>query len=193
MKIKGVNKVKRIFVLAGIMGILLSALNFSYAQEQEDAEGILVLREAKEYRKTTVAAQVYLIDDILEVTVIARMYAEKPRFYKVSIVGPKLGRLSPKTREELTSMMEEETPYPTTKKGIFISFGKKTKTKKARGTLIRELFQFKIPRDKIVPGKHYQLRVAVESKTRGGGMPVKFKFDLQDLPEFLQSRSLNYN
>ena len=177
---------KRIFSLAVTTGILFSLSNFLYAQEQEEEaiERIFVLREAKEDRKTTVAVEAYLAEDILEVKAIVRMYAEKPRIYNMLIVGPRLGRLGCKARQTLGPTMEEEAPYPTGKRGGFIIFAQK-EDKKAKGTLMKELFKFKIPRDKIVSGKRYQLWVAVESKTRGGGVPRKFKFDLKDLPQLI--------
>ena len=180
---------RKLFILTVIAGFLLSVSNFLYAQEQEEEAGveerIYVLREAKEDRKTTVAVGVYLLDDILEVKVIVRMYAEKPKIYNLLIVGPKLGRLSCKTRKELLATMEEEEPYPTSKRGGFILFAQKNKDKKAKGTLIKELFRFNIPKDKIIPGKRYQLWVSVDSKTRGGGVPLKFKFDLKNLPQLI--------
>ena len=189
---------KRIFILAVTMSFLstVSVLNFCYGQEQEQGqeqvegqetpERRLVIREGKQSRANIVAVETYLVgNDILEVTVEARMYAQKPKINDVIMVGPRLGRIHYKTRETVHATLEEEEPIPITKQGGFIVFGKRTKTKKPKGTLTKELFKLKIPTDKIVPGKRYQLWVQVESKTSGGGRPLRFKFDLKDLPELI--------
>jgi len=179
---------KRFFLITlylfGIMSVLLS---FSYAQEgtEEAIERRLILREAKAYRKSTVAVEAYLIDNILEVKVTARMYNEKPNIYNAIVVGSKLGRLSSKTRETLLASVEEEEPYPTSKKDRgFIDFSKKSETKKAKGRLTRELIEFEIPEDKIREGKRYQLWIQIESSQKGGDYKT-FKFDLEDFKEAL--------
>jgi len=177
---------KKMFALVATMGVLLSISNFSFAQEEEGAERILVLREAKQHKKTTVAVEAYLISDMLEVTVMVRMYAGKPSIFNVILVGPKLGRISPKTSETVTATVEDEAPFPTTKRGGFISFGKKTETKEAKGTLTKELFRFRIPTDKIVPGKRYQIWVKVQSrKGKEKGKIRGFKFDLESLAQLI--------
>jgi len=177
---------KKMFVLAATMGVLLSILNFSFAQEEEGIERILVLREAKQHKKTTVAVEAYLVGDVLEVTTMARMQMRttKLRIYNILVVGPKLGRICPKTREILTATAEEEAPFSTTKLGGLIRYSEKTKEKKAKGTLTKELAKFKIPADKIIPGKRYQLWVDVQSVQKKG-RPVRFKFDLENLAQLI--------
>lgn len=164
--------------LVAIVGVLFSTSIFCYAQEK-----VLVLREAKERQKTTAAVEVYLIGDILEVTVTARMYAEKPRIFSLLLVGPKLGRLSATERETLfADSTRGEDIFLTEEIGGFIRFDEKKKEKKLKGTLTRELHKLKIPIDKVVPGKHYQLWVKVDSLQRGG-KPQNFKFDLPNFPQ----------
>lgn len=175
---------KRVYTLITVISTMLSLSCISYAQEGEAQKRILVIREAKQHKETTAAVKAYLIDDVLEVTVIARMYATKPRIYNVIVVGPKLGRMSPTTRKTLVPTVEGEEPFPTTERGAFISFGERTKTKEAKGTLTEELLEFKLPPEKIRPGKKYQLWVRVESMQRGGEIEG-FKFDLKDLPTLI--------
>ena len=171
-----------VFYLASYMA---TDLNFAYAQEEEqNTERQLVLREAKEYRKSTVAVEAYLTDNILEAKVTARMYATKPKIHNAIIVGSRLGRLSIDSKEVLLATVEDEEPYPTSKKDRgFISFSKK-KTKQSEGTLTRELMIFEIPRDKVVKGKRYELWVQIMSMQKGGKYKT-FKFDLEDLAELL--------
>ena len=176
---------KRISLLVVIMSILFSVSNSSYGQEQEAPERILLLREGKQSMRNIVAVEAYLIDDTLEVLVEARMYAEKPKINDVILVGPKLGRLHYKTRETVYATAQEEEPYEITKQDGLIALEKRKKVKEPEGTVTKELFKLKIPTDKIKQGKRYQLWVQVESKTRAGGVPLKFKFDLKDLPELI--------
>ena len=178
---------KKMFVLVVTMGVLLSILNFSFAQEEGGAERILVAREAKQYKETTtVAVEAYLVGDVLEVTTMARMQMRttKLRIYNILVVGPKLGRISLKTRETLTAVTEEEASFSTTKLGGLIRYSKKTREKKAKGILTKELAKFKIPADKIIPGKRYQLWVDVQSVQKKG-RPVRFKFDLENLAQLI--------
>ena len=167
------------------MGVLLSILNFSFAQE-EGAERILMVREAKQHKKTTVAVEAYLVGDVLEVTAMARMqkHTTKLRIYNIMVVGPKLGRICPKTREILAARTEEEAPFSTIRLGGFTGDTKKTKEKKPKGTLTKELAKFKIPADKIIPGKRYQLWVDVQSVQKKG-RPMRFKFDLENLAQLI--------
>ncbi len=176
---------RRIFILLTIGGILFSGLTFSCAQE-EDAKQILVLRKAQERQNTVVAVEAYLINDILEVTVIASMYATRPRIYNLILVGPRLGRLSPKEKESLYPKAEDkEMDFPTEDmQGRLIRFSKKIKEKKVKGTLTKELFKFKIPADRIIPNKRYELRIEVESMQRPG-QPERFRFELKNLPELI--------
>ena len=159
--------------------------NYSYAQEGqeegiEEAGPLLLLREAKEYRDSTVAVEAYLTDNILEAKVTARMYGTKPKIHNVLVVGPKLGRLSIESKEVLLATVEDEEPYSTSKKDKgFISFARE-KTKQAEGTLTREMMVFEIPRDKVMKGRRYEFWVQIMSMQKGGKYKT-FKFDLEDL------------
>ena len=180
---------KGILILTVIIGVLFSVVYCSYGQEPETTtERLLVIREGKQSRNNIVVVDVYLIEDVLEALVGVRMYAEKPKINDVILVGPKLGRIHYKSRETVFAKVEEEEPYPITKQSGIIVFGKRTKTKQPEGTLTKELFRIKIPREKIVPNKRYQLWVQVESKTRAGGTPLKFKFDLENLAELIEQQ-----
>ncbi len=166
---------KKMFALAATIGVLLSVSNFSFAQK--GAERILVLREAEQRKKTNVAVEAYLIDDILEVAVTIRtkMRAAKLRIFKMLLVGPGLGRISPKTAETVTVTTEDETPFPTV-------VGTKTEMRIATGTPTKELFRFQIPADKIVPGGRYQIWVKVQNREgEAKGRIQGFKFDLENL------------
>ncbi len=146
-------------------------------------ERVLIIREAKKSRHTTVAVEAYLEGDILEVKVIARMRRTKPRIYNVIFLGPKVGRVVPDVRETLYPAMEGEESFPTKEREGFISFDEKVKTKEARGTLTKELLKFRIPADRIIAGRRYQIWVKVESMQRSGDRE-SFKFDLENFPQF---------
>lgn len=180
---------KKLIILSAIVHIFLMVPCFFYGQEDESSEKVILIREAKQVRQNIVAVEAYRIGEILEVKIKARMYSERPRIKNVLIVGPRLGRLSYKRKEELTLEFEEDKPFPTTKKGGFISFGKKKKTKQPEGTLTQELFRFQFPWEKIVPKKRYQLWVDIESKTRGGDRPMKFRFDLEKIHDIIPAKS----
>lgn len=149
-------------------------------QHQDDTGRVFVVREAKDFRTTGVAIEGYLVHDIFEVKVEARMYAERPKISTVKVVGPKLGSQSFQAKEAILAGIEEEEPFETTQQqGILRVFDKRKKTKKLKGTVTKELFKIKIPADKIVEGKRYWLWVYVESKTQGGHADT-FKFELKD-------------
>lgn len=167
-----------------IMLALFLSLTHAFAQEENSASRALVLREAKQDGKTTAAIDAYLIGDILEVKVTAKMYATKPEIANIILVGPKIGRMSPETRKTVTSSTEEDAPYPTSKRTAFISFGDKAKDKKTRSTITRELVEFKIPTDKILPDRLYQIWVKVEN-SQSGGEVYGFKFDLKEFPRLI--------
>lgn len=169
-------------ILIAITGILVAISALSYGQEADAAGRVLLLRKAQERKKTTVAVEAYLTGDILEVTIIARMYATKPKVYNAIIAGPGLGRMSPQERNTLYPRAEDEELLFLTEdmEGRFIRFSKKTEQKKAKGTLTKELVRFKIPVDKIKPRRRYQLRIKVESMQRSGQFE-SFEFDLGDL------------
>jgi hypothetical protein len=165
--------------------VLLSVFSKSFIISAQEEEKTLLLREAKQSRKTTVAVEAYLIDKhIVEVKVIARMYAQKPRIYNVIIVGPRLGRISPLTRETLKLGLEPQEPFPTKERKGFISFGPREKEKQPKGRLTQEVLKFKIPVHKLIPGKCYQLWVKIESMAKGGKIQ-NFKFDIPDFAETL--------
>jgi len=173
---------KSLFSLLATLGILFFFLSFSYSQDQDQLEKKLIIREGKQVRDNIVAIEAYRIGDVLEVKVEVRMYAQRPRIKNVLIVGPKIGRISYKRKEELPLRFEEEDPYPITKERGILSFRRRSKVKQPKGTMTKELFKIDVPWDKIVEGKRYQLWVDVESKTRGQ-RPLKFRFDLNNLLE----------
>ncbi len=169
-------------ILVICVAISLNKVIASHAQEEDSMGTILILREAQEFGDTTVAVEAHLIGDILQAKITARMHGTKPKIHNAIIVGPGLGRLSIESKEVLLATAEEERPYPTSKKDrAFIDFRQKAETKIAKGALTRELMIFKIPRNKIVKGKKYQLWVQVESLQRGGKYKT-FKFHLDNLP-----------
>lgn len=174
---------KRNFILFILFGIVISSFGLSQA-EPEDAEKVLVIKEAQKQDETFAAVEAYLQDNILEVTVIARMYATKPKIENVIVVGPKLGRLSPEMKQTLLATTEEDGAFETTEASGLFGFGKKKRTKEMIGALTRALYKFKIPREKIVSGKRYELRIRVESM-QGTAAFARFKFYLKDLPELI--------
>ena len=177
-----VKKLKQPIIF--LLSILFAGSFICFAQEDSSSQGILLIREGKQLKKTTVAVEGYLYNDILQVQVEVRMYAERPKIVDVVFTGPKLGRIHYNTRQDLPITLKEEDPYNITRVDGMISFGKRTRVKKPKGTLTKELFRIKLPVDKIISGKLYQLWVEVESKRRGGRIP-KFKFDLKKLPELV--------
>jgi len=160
--------VKRLVFLSVVIFILSCIFNSSYAGQSDISRPALVIREGRQLKKTTVAVEGYLYDNILEVKVEVRMYAERPKIIDVMLVGPRLGRVHYKTREDIPVSLEEEDPYLVTKVDGLISFSKRTKEKTPKGTLTKELFKIKVPVEKIQIGKRYQLWVEVESRRRGG-------------------------
>lgn len=187
-----VNKIKErgflsrsYYILLSMVGILLGIFVTSFAQEEAVKDRLLVVREAKKYKQTSVAVEAYLTDDILEVTILARMYSTKPKVYNALIIGPALGRMSPQEKQTLHPKAEDAgDAFKTTDMEGLIMFGKRTKEEKLKGTLTRELVKFKIPRKKIIPNKRYQLWIKIES-TQNPGQPESFRFDLKDLPRLI--------
>jgi hypothetical protein len=168
------------------IGFIVLSWSFSYAQEGS-IEKILILREAQEDQKSTVAIEAYLADNTLEVTIIARMPGTKPKIHNAIVVGPKLGRLSCESKEVLLATVEEDKPFPTKRKDMaFISFSKGEETKKARGTLTRERVVFSIPPEKVIRGKRYDLWVQIEGLQKGGKYKT-FKFDLGNIGDLLSN------
>jgi len=171
-----------LFSLLAALSILFSFPSLSFSQDHNQPEKKFIIREGKQVRDNVVAIEAYRIGDILEVKVEARMYAQRPRIKNVLIVGPRIGRVSYKRKEEIPLEFEEEDPYLITKERGILSLRKRSKTKQPKGTMTKELFKIDVPWDKIVEGKRYQLWVDVESKT-SGQRPLKFRFDLDNLSE----------
>jgi len=105
------------FVIISSVPCLVTALR---AQD----EPVLIVREAQEFQKSTVAVEVYLEGNILEARITARMYKTKPKVYNAIVVGPRLGRLSIESKTVLVQDVIDDEPYPTSKKDKgFITFG----------------------------------------------------------------------
>ncbi len=168
-----------------ITAICFTNVVFCFAQNDNDGR-VLIMRQAQERKKTIVSVEAYLIEDIIELTLSARMYAAKPKFFNITIAGPKIGRLAPKTREMIyaVSTEEEDSILTTELEGGILRTSKKNKVKKAEGTLTKELVKFKIPRGKIIPGGRYRLWIKIEGMQ--GKIPIQtFKFSLDNLPELI--------
>jgi len=178
---------KKVFIFLSTV-FLFSAFNFSFAQEQENKEKILIIKEGQEVRENVVAVEAYYLGEgVLEVAVEARMQRQRPKISNILVVGPRLGRLRHAAKEEIPVSLKEEKAYPVTREGGILSTGDKTEVKQLQGTEVKEIYKFKIPKDKIIPGKRYQLWIDLESKTRGGDRPMKFKFNLEKLNEAVSS------
>jgi len=179
---------KRLFLRLAIISVLFCAIGSSFAQE-DAAERILVLKKAQERQdNTAVAVEAYLLGDILEVTVTARMYGTKPKIYNTVLVGPKISRLSPQEKQTVYPKAEDkETTFLTedVEPGLIrLGSKKRVQEKKLKGTLTKELYRFKIPTDKIMPGKRYELRIQVESMQESIERD-RFTFELKDFPKLL--------
>ena len=173
---------RKLFSLAIIVSI---ALLYTHVYAQ-DAERKLVLRQAQESGDTTVALEAYLVGDILEATVYARMYHTKPKIFNIILVGPKIGRLSPRSKEIVYPKAEEgeDIIFPTTDvKGGHIRFSNRTEDKAAKGILTREMARFKVPTKKIMANRGYQIRIVVESM-QNPGKQENFTFVLKDFAQF---------
>jgi hypothetical protein len=157
----------------------------SSCQEQAvDTERILIIREAEEDVDNSCAVVAYLEKDVLEVKVIARIYSAKPRIENIILVGPRLGRLSPKVKQTLlASEVEDEEFLTKPSRGIlFWGKGKKMKKLSTVGAVTRELYKFVIPKKRIVAGQRYELRITL-NKMQRSETPIKFKFLLEGFPE----------
>jgi len=103
----------------------------------------------------------------------------------VVLVGPGLGRLSPKFRETVYPQAEDiEKSFPTDVQGGLIQFSPRTRDKIGKGTLTKELVKFKIPAGKIMPNRRYELRIRVEDM-QDTAASEGFVFPLKDLPELI--------
>jgi len=79
-----------------------------HAQGGEDDGSLLILREAQEFSDNAVAIEVYLMDNILEARITARMHGTKPKVYNAIVVGSGLGRLSFESKEVLLASTADE-------------------------------------------------------------------------------------
>lgn len=160
-----------------------------FCQEQkEGSERLLVLREAKQQKGGSVGVEAYLVGDILEVTVVARTYGAKPKIENTVLVGPKLGRLSAKVKRTVYASEEEEGAFLTKEAAGLFGLGEKEEVKKLEGALSRELYKFKVPTNKILPGKDYELRIVV-ARMQDIKEPMRFKFKLKGLAELILSKA----
>ena len=179
------------FIIFAICLVLLFPAVFCFAQEgeQEDAhEGTLVIRKALQKRKNYTAITAYLIEDVLEVEVIATMRGEKPNIYDVLFIGSGVGRISPKERQTIVAKVDDkELIFNTEKKEAgFIRFTKKEREKKLKGRLTKEMVKFKLPLDKIKENKRYTIKIKIESLQRPGQFK-KYEFELEDLHEAVKA------
>lgn len=170
------------FVMTAYVFIFFAFLFLALrAHAQEDAaEQALIIREAQEAGESYVAVEGRLVDGIFEVIVTARMANTRPKIYNVIVVGPGLGRLSCESKQALLATAAEEKPFLTKKKDkAFINLTKEEEFKVGKGTLTRESFTFRIPRDRILKEKKYELWVQIESMLEGGRYRT-FKFALEN-------------
>ncbi|MFC1666397.1 SHOCT domain-containing protein [Candidatus Omnitrophota bacterium] len=211
---KAVDAVDSSALTAGNVNITIDSANIIAketevkVEEEEGEPQVFVIREAKKFQKSIVGVEAYLIDNILEVKIVARMFRKKPRIYNALVVGPKLGRLNIESKDILFQSVEEDEAFLTTQKDrAFISFKKKEQMREGvgrggsvKGTLTRELVRFDIPRDKVKKDKLYRLWVQIMSMKKGGQYHT-FKFDLkneetdENLADFLEEsaeRTMQY-
>jgi len=150
--------------------------------------GKLILSRACEDRKATVAVEAYLEGDLLKTKVSASMEDVKPMIENIIIVGPKIGRLVPKTIKQLYATLEDqETEYDTYKIGGFVG-SDRPKVKPLSGSITRKIATFEIPVDKIERDKKYFIRVRVSAAKQAAGRAgrnTKFRFELGKLAEAL--------
>ena len=159
--------------------MLIAVAGWSQPVQAGEPQRISVLREAQDIRGAVVGIEVSVVGDHLEALVSARLPdVKKPRLQNVLFVATKQGRRPPLTRQEVLQTLEEEAPYPTRRSGLIQFGGSKERT--AKGTLVRERFQFGLP-ETIDDRGRYELWVDVEESQRGGH-PWRFKFKLDQLP-----------
>lgn len=179
---------KKIIILSLLTNILLSLPVCSFGQDEVSKDKIFILRKAQEHQETIVGVEAYLTENILEVTITARMHAAKPKIFNAVIMGPKLGRKSPDTRQMIFAKIDDEGEdvfmTENVEGGGLLRFGKKTKEKEASGALTKELMKFKIAPEKIIPGKEYKLWIQIEGMQETAAKQT-FKFDLDKLAELI--------
>lgn len=175
---------KRVLILMTAVFSVFLVLHSAYGEKPGSSEQILILREGKQVKNNVVAVEAYRVGDILEAKVEVRMYSERPRITNVMLAGPGIGRVSYELKKEIPLTLDEEDPYIITKEDGIISLGSRKKKKKPKGTLTKESFKIKVPWNKIIAGKRYQLWVDVESKTQPGQRPQKFRFNIENLAQY---------
>jgi len=148
----------------------------------------LILKQAFEDRRAAVGVEVYLSGNILKTKVSACMENVRPMIENIIIVGPKIGRLVPKTVKQLYATLEDqETEYETYKIGGFVG-SDKPKSKPLIGSISRKVATFEIPVEKIKKDGKYLLRVRVSAAKQAqskAGKTTKFRFELDKLAEAL--------
>jgi len=190
---------KRLWIYGGV--IVLTCLwcmkpSFSETGKTPSSED-LVLREALNVKRNIVAVDVnYIGEDLLETKVIGFMIRTRPKLKSILVVGPGAGRLSPTARETVLAGTEEDPPFPTRRHGLIVM--NQGSEDVADGTLHRERIQHVLPieemREKIKKARergkdvHYEYWVYMESSNRGGEV-LKFKFDLDELPDMIMARA----
>ena len=180
---------KRLAILALTAGILFSFSMILSAQEEDPDKGVLVLRQAQEFGNNNVAVIGYLKGNIFEVKVVAGMFRTKPEIDNCIVVGPKLGRLSASQKETIYPKAEDEPEDDVfmtedVDGAFFLRFSKQRKERQIKGALTRELYRYKIPKDKIIRGKRYEIRIKIES-TQNPGIGERFTFKLENFPELV--------
>ena len=180
------------FSLWGI--IFLSAFVCVHPVFSEEAvETKPVAREALNIQRDIVAIDLVLNGNVLQAKVTGFMHEERPKLANVLLVGPAVGRLSPTARKTVQAGLEEDAPYSTKRSGFLVlNQGSKDV---AEGALTRERLEFVLPLQKMQDairkrGKkaHYEFWVILESATHAQ-QGVRFKFDLDELPELILAAS----
>ncbi len=180
---------KRLVLSLAVAGIIATWPAVCRAQEEDPDKGVLVLREAQEFGDNNVAVIGYLQGNIFEVKVVAGMFRTKPEIDNCIVVGPKLGRLSASQKETIYPKAEDEVEddvfMTEDVDGAFLlRFSKQRKKRQIKGALTRELYRFKIPKERIIRGKRYEIRIKIES-SQNPGIGERFTFKLENFPELV--------
>jgi hypothetical protein len=166
----------------------LAALLFfsplSFCAEDDPSDRIPVIREGQQLKTTIVTVEAWLAGQILEVTVGVHRRRERMKVNDLVLTGPGLGKIRYRSRKSLPPSVEDEDEetFEVTRLDGLIKFGSRTREKVPLGRLNRVLFKLKVPVDKIVSGKKYELVVEVESEEKAKRVP-KFTFELEDFAE----------
>ena len=151
-----------------------------FSTDEDPSGGVLVIREGQQLKATFVTVEAWLTGEILEVTVGVRKRRERMKVDDLFLTGPGLGKIRYASRKNLPPSVEDEdeAPFEVTVLGGLMKFGSRTKEKVPVGRLNKVLFKLKVPVDKIVPGKKYELVVEIESEEKAKRVP-KFRFELE--------------